>query len=392
MALEPQRRGIMLESLPGIEKVSSMEKGLTLAEAASAGTMGDMSPGSPQSLVSVNSSLVESVSFEDMSLDGDLYGFTIKSFIRETYKVSVGLPWCHRLSRLAGAFGILWANIAIQAGLIWSTKLFVSAKSVHAIRELYDKYEMHMYTQGEGSHFVTAKGYRRGRSDFFQPALFDTLGEDMKEQVCSIPLSRPDFASLVLFIWTLTCVGEIRSTHELFRRLIWAPGRETHRFVRVRLASSDDGEYFVLQGFGWWAKAVILVLVLIPRLVITCILLELGCRWLLATNDFESLMLNGVALSFIKDMKDLVFSTIVSTSDKRELELTRVALSDTERRQRTTFRSNCKAMSWGIGACAFVFTYIFFFQPVLPDYQWDVASVCQPWVAQHYFQEFKAHV
>uniref|UniRef100_A0A7S2QBV6 Uncharacterized protein n=1 Tax=Zooxanthella nutricula TaxID=1333877 RepID=A0A7S2QBV6_9DINO len=391
MAREPQRRATTIECLPRVGKMNSMVRGLTFEDAPGAEIAGDMSPWSKSSVASVNSSMVESVSFDDMSLDGDVYGFTIKSFIRETYKLSVGLPCCHRVLRLVSAFGILWVNIAIQGGLIYSTKQFVSAKSVHTMRELYDKYEMHMYTGGNGSHFVTAKGYRRGRPDFFRPAFFDTLDADTKGQVCFFPLSRPDLASLILFIWTLTCVGEIRKTQELFVRLIWSPFRETHRFVRVRLASTDDGqEYFVLQGFGWWAKAAILVLVLIPRLVITCILLELGSRWLLSTNDFQALMVNSVALSFIKDMKDLVFNTIVSSSDKREVELTRVALSDTDRVQRTTLRATYKAMSWGVGTAAFVLSYIYCFQQVLPDYQWDVASVCQPWVAEHYFREFRA--
>mmetsp|Transcript_49542 Transcript_49542/g.150794 ORF Transcript_49542/g.150794 Transcript_49542/m.150794 type:complete len:307 (-) Transcript_49542:20-940(-) len=266
-------------------------------------------------------------------------------------------------------------------------RLFVSAKSVWRIREVYDAYEMHMYGQESGRHFTTTKGYRRGFPEFFQADLFHTLDAETKESVCSIPLSRPDFAGLILFIWTLTCIGELRASAELFQRLVWNTGRATERFVNVELLSTSGHPVFVLQGFGRSAKALVVSLILIPRVVITCVLLELGSRWLLATDDFESLMLNGVALAFIKDMKDLVYSTLVSTHDKRELELTQIALSDAEKRQRTTIQSLCKATCWGILAVIFVWSYIFCFQPVLPDYQWDVHRVCGSWMMRHYFKE-----
>jgi len=45
--------------------------------------------------------------------------------------------------------------------------------------------------------------------------------------------------------------------------------------------------------------------VLVPRTIITCLLLWLGCRWLLATNNFADLVLNAVALEFILSTKTM---------------------------------------------------------------------------------------
>jgi len=327
---------------------------------------------------------VEIVSYDDMALDEDVYGFTIKSFIRDMFILEVnhhaGVSSFGRLARLSGSFLLLWVNILIQLVLIMATRYFVCAKAVRNIRLVYDEFEWNMYGEDESHMYKSADGFRRGKVEFFEPDNFANLANTLKDQACSIPLSRPTFLGLVLFIWTLTCIGELRRSYELWVALIWNSATSKTSFVAVR--AEEEFECGVVKMRGLWrsAKVIVVVLVLIPRVVITCLLLWLGCRWLIATSSLESLILNGVALAFIKDIKDLVYTTLVSAACKRELELTRIKLAPHAKRERTDCFASFKALVWGFLAMAFVWAYIGIFQQVLVDYRWDVAGVCEDWV------------
>uniref|UniRef100_A0A7S2QB19 Uncharacterized protein n=1 Tax=Zooxanthella nutricula TaxID=1333877 RepID=A0A7S2QB19_9DINO len=273
----------------------------------------------------------------------------------------------------------------MQAALIFATKVLVSAKSVWTIRKIYQQYEVHMYGGDSGHLWSSIGGQKRGMPGNFDAGRFQTLDAGVKEGVCAIPLSRPIFTGLILFIWTLTCVGELRRTVELFRRLV-CHGSTSSRFLRVTIETQDSHDIFKLKTLGLNARALITLLIVLPRLGITFALLELGSRFLLATTSFENLIVNVLALAVIKDIKDLIYSTVVSAHDKRELELTRIAIADGDRRERSSLQSMLQASVWLIAAVAFVWLYMFRFQSVLPDYQWDVKRVCSPWIQERFVE------
>merc|ERR1719262_1056172 len=73
-------------------------------------------------------------------------------------------------------------------------------------------------------------------------------------------------------------------------------------------------------------KAIIIFTILIPRCIIAAILLWLGCRWLTATNDFNDLLLNAVALEFILLLKELLYHTLVPNRNKHDLSKTKISI------------------------------------------------------------------
>merc|ERR1719329_1752257 len=102
--------------------------------------------------------------------------------------------------------------------MIYFIMQFSAAKAVQDVRTGYDAYEKHMY---DGRVFLTEFGNARGLSDkHFIPANFQTLSDDVKSVVCRIPLSQPAFLSLILLIWSLSVVGEMRDSINLFTRLM----------------------------------------------------------------------------------------------------------------------------------------------------------------------------
>merc|ERR1719235_170054 len=125
---------------------------------------------------------------------------------------------------------------------------------------------------------------------------------------------------MVLFIWTLTCLAELKQCMGQFLSLVVMMPRltsmkealqDTGPSGQARDADGDGVAEKVVNGLTWAVKATILVLVLLPRFVITCALLWLGCRWLAATNDFSDLVLNAVALEFLLMLKELLYHTLV---------------------------------------------------------------------------------
>lgn len=331
---------------------------------------------------------MEMVNYNDMPLDEDLYGATIKSFLWGGFAISTGDNSLEHVRRtrtanIYSAFLLLYLNIGLQASLMYATKHFVSSKAVWSMRATYDTFEWHMYGKQE-DHFVhTKNGFRRGLPQYFQAENFATLDDDTKENACCIPLSRPDFMGLILFIWTLTCVSEFRKSAEIFDNLVLSRQATDTSWVEMEMESSDDtgGEDVAsVRSLKRTSKIIIAVVILLPRVLITSLLLWLGCRWLCATESFEDLIMNGVALAFVKDLKDLLYATLVSTADKRELEITRCSLHASNKKSRMTFWISSKAFVWGGISLAFVWAYIFHWQHVLPYYQWDIADVCEDYL------------
>jgi len=330
---------------------------------------------------------IEMVSYTDMPLDEDLYGFTIKAFLWGGFALSAKEQFQNvrrnRTANIYSAFLLLYLNIGLQASLMYATKHFVSSKAVWSMRGTYDTFEWHMYGKQEDHFIKTTYGFRRGLSQYFKPENFATLDDDTKENACCIPLSRPDFMGLILFIWTLTCVSEFRKSAELFENLVLSRQATDAAWVELTLETSDENgaeDVAYVRGLKRTSKIIIALVILLPRVLITSLLLWLGCRWLCATESFEDLIMNGVALAFVKDLKDLLYITLVSTADKRELEITRCQLDAGNKKSRMTFWISSKAFVWGGISLAFVWAYIFHWQHVLPYYQWDVADVCEDYL------------
>merc|ERR1711865_534186 len=84
-----------------------------------------------------------------------------------------------------------------------------------------------------------------------------------------------------------------------------------------------DGERVIYQ-LTLRVKAMFFFLNFVPRITMNCVLLWLGCRWLLATTTFSDLILNAVALQFILDLGQLFYHAAVPERNKHDLKLTKM--------------------------------------------------------------------
>merc|ERR1719409_2020349 len=149
---------------------------------------------------------------------------------------------------------------------------------------------------------------------------------------------------------------------------------------------SDDVESperaWVVDGLTKPVKVVVVCTVILPRLLLTLLLLWLGCRFLAATNDFGEMVLNAVALEFVLMIKDLLYSTIVPDRNKREVE--KICIRPSQPVEYASYWTYLGTFSWLFVALAWIFYYIFLLQLVLPQYNWDVRLMCTPWLEAKY--------
>mmetsp|Transcript_62237 Transcript_62237/g.178574 ORF Transcript_62237/g.178574 Transcript_62237/m.178574 type:complete len:358 (+) Transcript_62237:1-1074(+) len=331
---------------------------------------------------------LDNVEFSDEVLDQDLYGFTLKCFFRELYAITIEYESAEtssrfwRIGRILSAFLLLYFNIFLQVFVMVRAREFVVAKRVVSIRMVYEQFERHMYAE----NVTSIGGHLRGKDGFFQAELFHSMDGEVKEFACNIPISQPDFLFAILFVWSLTCAAELRRCLEYLHHLICKARdlEDGFDFVLLTQTVGDESGSISVRGLNLTGKVMVCVLILLPRMVITVWLAILGFHWLTATNDFENLFLNSVALEFVMMLKNLLYYTMVSAADKREVELTCIELPRRHRRHHTSCGMTIQYLVWGSGCALLIVLYICHLQTVLPDYKWDVRDVCKEWLNRHF--------
>jgi len=315
----------------------------------------------------------ETVTDEDVPIGEHVYAFATASLIRDYVHVWLGfnsLPV--RLARMAVsalmALGCLW----MQIFLLRAVYSLLCASAVHKIRNDYSKYELTVY----GKHHVRTNehGFYRGLGEeFLDVTRFEKMSDDEKHHICQIPLAHPEYTAAILLVWTLTCLADLRKTLSHIQGLMFLT--PTVKTLEEVLEKKDEGTVTV-AGLTLSMKGLLSVFCLIPRTVSVSLLAYLGCRWLMATNSLNDILLNALALEFIMTLQYLMYETLVS---KRGRHLTENTLVKAPRAGDLTFASAVGSSLWLLVAVIWVYVYIYYLQAVLPDYRWDVKPACKIW-------------
>jgi hypothetical protein len=339
-------------------------------------------------------------------LEENTYMMAVASLVRDMQRVAQGKGEIGlRSTRMLSALALLFLTVFLQISTLLCIKQYVTPQSVINIRDVYDKYELTMYGNDTTHTTLTAHGNHRGIARYFRPENFNQLDDDTKTEVCNIPFSQLFFFELVLFIWALTCMAQFKSCLESFLSLVMMTktvrsmdmamvhtsedAEEAEAMLLFARFSSiakpvdppaDDAEAaaHIIVGMTSTVKAFLLICVYLPWVWTTGYILWLGCRWLAATNSYAELVLNAVALEFLLNLKELIYLAMVSERSKRDLQST--LCSPPWRKEQAGYWVFLNGLLWGYLAILWVWFYIFYFQAVLPDYKWDVADVCWPWL------------
>jgi len=297
---------------------------------------------------------------------GDTYHAMVASLVRDSQVISTGYYSLQRPVRLVSSVVILFVQMAIQIWLLYEIHVKVINKVVPLINELYDRYEVTMYS----TTHISPSGHPRGYPKDFMPLNWLTLPKVEQAQICGIPISNDEFLMAIIFVWTMSCMVDMRESSNMFWRLvIMCPTADS---VSQTVSYSEDGNVNV-SGLTISMKLFVTMLAIFPRFALDCCLLVMGCSWLAATTDFSEVILNTVALEFILKLRKLTFHAFVPQAYRRALKTTYI-LIPVDRRQhpQLLFEKFC----WILAAFAFCVCYVYYFEDVLPDYHWDIAPIC----------------
>jgi hypothetical protein len=332
----------------------------------------------------------ESVCQVGEPLGEDLYGASITSLLRDLHSAwqrPKDAMYCIRLFRLSATMLLLTLTVGFAVFILGETKLMITPDIVENMREVYSRYEHWMYNNHTRR---TVHGYQRGIPGYFNPERFSNLTSDTKANICDIPLAHPFFTAAVLVIWSCTVVVDLRAAFYFSVLLLWKV--ETVSSVH-EVFIDDEGQpignltryvgRMYLQGLTVPFKACLMVSIFLPRMVLDIFLLWLGCRWLLATQGLENLLLNAVALEFVLGLKDLLYKAVVPA---RLMAATRNMIIKQREHEPPTCISYVGSFAWLFVVAAWVYIYMTSIQGVLPDFHWDVSSVCKGGV--HRIEQF----
>ena len=274
-----------------------------------------------------------------------------------------------RTFRLVYSLLLIGFVIFLQVFLLFCVSSMLCGPATLEIRQVYGDYERAVYDKIE----LSRNGYPRGLpGEEPNHAYFLKMDMDEKQKVCGVPLSQPLFTFTLLFIWTLTCIAEIRATVRLGYALLWLTPIKSN----VEDCIEQTEESRVIVGLTKGMKVSLSLICFLPRLLALAALNFLGCRWLLSTVSLQDLFLNSLALEFILVLPELLYKTF---SSHRSMMRTEGTFVQQRWYSHLDLMGVVSSVFWGFLAAAWVYMYMYYLQQVLPDYLWDIHKTC----AQH---------
>ena len=106
-------------------------------------------------------------------------------------------------------------------------------------------------------------------------------------------------------------------------------------------------------------KILLAVLCLFPQIA-TCITLNvLGCRWLIATNRLNALLLNALALEFVLMLPELLYKTMAT---KRSIHITQSTFVMDAELGDISVEGVFGSVSWFLASAVWAYLYIYHIQ------------------------------
>lgn len=144
--------------------------------------------------------------------------------------------------------------------------------------------------------------------------------DEVLVELCKHPLASPFFMYCIQLVWWLTVQIEFE---EICLRCIW--------WLRLPISTSvelnaNEENNIEIRSVSRTVQVAYFIFVVFPKACIAAILWWFGAEWLLVTPDFENLILNAVALTFIIQIDETFFKAVTPLRTKRWLQRFRIPL------------------------------------------------------------------
>lgn len=120
---------------------------------------------------------------------------------------------------------------------------------------------------------------------------------------------------LGVVIFNVYNVGEIFETLDIAAWIYNFKTVDSHQ--PLTFADADDAGRQIVSGMTAWFKSICYLVIVLPKLIVGVLLAFYGSGFLLVSDDNESLILNTVALTFITQIDDLIYESMVPSNIKQ---------------------------------------------------------------------------
>jgi len=304
---------------------------------------------------------------EDVSCD--VWGASIWIVVHDLPDFRAGRMLFEGRVRLAFVGFVFIINFLIQSILLYFIITLLMAPGLLSTQNIYRKFHKEAFMEAA----VDADK-------------FDAMSSRDKSNLCGLALSQLMFVRVILFLWVTLNVGELR---DCFTKMLGAfslpdlpEGLDT-RLMKRDLAASDNVHNIICLNMK--GKLGLAILIFIPKMIIALVLMLTGCIWLMAAENIGDLILNSLALSFVirvdetlaqvffpklflDTVSDLGFVLPADANNKDEASIERAR----------EFAWCALTLLATLGAVE----VMILFQPVLPNYVYDVPSACMAYLAE----------
>lgn len=269
-------------------------------------------------------------------------------------------------------------NMLLQGALLFWILKMVTMPAVREAQNLYREFRVKTF-KVDGT---------------YNPAAFEALPEADKAEMCQIALSSAFFVSAILFLWVAQCLSELRRIWRFTVHLARLPALPTgfRQVEMVAEVTKGTGHFkeekLLFLCINRTTKVIVYCLVFIPQTLIAIILCTSGCIWLSSSLSFSDLILNSLALAFVVEVDELIFSSFLPPRLRNNLQIMNIAvpedqsIDEAEREKREIFAAYRRSFVF-IGLIVLTVFLAVRYQPVLPGYRWDVGQACETYNAAH---------
>lgn len=297
-------------------------------------------------------------------IDQDVYGATLFSVIYDLSELFTGadtdrLGLNLHMMRMTFVLLILTANFSLQVGMLYWVYTYIVLTTVHQAQYLYQMYHHDCFVDG-----------------VFSLELFEKW--PYQTELCGIGFANFGFMYAILFLWWMTMVNELRKNDRMLRTI--QSVSHTDDPLQMVFVTDDGAVHFkkLMKPVRW----ILYIVLVVPKILITVGLLLVGTVWLTATARYEDIIMNAIALEFVVQVDELLFSAMLPTFICARIANTKfwkpVPEGDPLERKRTVFvRGYTRSYVYLFGTVTLVYIFLTYGQElpligVFPGFENDV--------------------
>jgi len=305
----------------------------------------------------------------------DVWGAIMYVIINDLPDIKLGTQSKEQIIRVSFVLVCYFMNLFLQVMLIFWIGQKVMLPSMLEAQDSYSNFHRNAFTSGD-----------------LDKEKFHNMGDE-RAVLCQVALSSELFLGTILFLWVSACMVEIRGILSRVRYVNQLPQLPAGTDATQMIVPMTEGEgHFVKRKqlficIDTSTKFMLWMAIFLPKLILgLCLLLE-GCVWLAAAESTVDLILNSLALAFVTQIDELIYSVYLPPRLGKNLEETTLAcpmssLTPEVKEAADIVEQYGRSLMFLVMVLVIVVA-VMQFQPVLPHYAWDVSAACQDYVQDH---------